>query len=40
MLFFILHRRRMRTYQYAAFTVPDRYDILYGGQKSDAGDDF
>jgi hypothetical protein len=27
----------MRTYQYTAFTVLDRYDIFYGGHKSDAG---
>jgi hypothetical protein len=27
----------MRTYQHTAFTVLDRYDILYGGQKRDAG---
>jgi hypothetical protein len=27
----------MSTYQHTAFTVPDRYDILYGGHKSDAG---
>jgi hypothetical protein len=27
----------MRTYQHTAFIVFDRYDILYGGQKSDAG---
>jgi len=27
----------MRTYQHTAFTVLDRYDILYGGYKSDAG---
>jgi len=27
----------MRTYQYTAFAVLDRYDILYGGHKSDAG---
>jgi hypothetical protein len=25
----------MRTYQYTAFTVLDRYDILEGGLKSD-----
>jgi hypothetical protein len=27
----------MRTYQHTAFTALDRYDILYGGHKSDAG---
>jgi hypothetical protein len=27
----------MRTYQHTAFTVLDRYDILYGGHKSDTG---
>jgi hypothetical protein len=27
----------MRTYQDIAFTVLDRYDILYVGLKSDAG---
>jgi hypothetical protein len=27
----------MRTYQYTAFTVLDRYDILYAAHKSDAG---
>jgi hypothetical protein len=27
----------MRTYQHTAFTVLDRYDILYGRHKSDAG---
>jgi hypothetical protein len=27
----------MRTYQHTAFTVLDRYDVLYGGHKSDAG---
>jgi hypothetical protein len=27
----------MRTYQHTAFTVLDRYDILYGGQEGDAG---
>jgi hypothetical protein len=32
-----IYRRRMRTYQHIAFTVLDRYDILYGGHKSDAG---
>jgi hypothetical protein len=26
----------MRTYQYTAFTVLDRYDVLYAGHKSDA----
>jgi hypothetical protein len=30
----------MRTYQHTAFTDLDRYDILYGGHKSDAGVDF
>jgi len=29
----------MRNYQYTAFTVLDRYDILYGGYKSDTGVD-
>jgi hypothetical protein len=32
-----IHRRRMRTYQHTASAVLDRYDILYGGHKSDAG---
>jgi hypothetical protein len=27
----------MRTYQDTAFTILDRYDILYSGHKSDAG---
>jgi hypothetical protein len=27
----------MRTYQHTAFIVLDRYDILRGGHKSDAG---
>jgi hypothetical protein len=27
----------MRTYQHTAFTVLDRYDVLDGGQKGDAG---
>jgi hypothetical protein len=27
----------MRTYRYTAFTLLDRYDILYAGQKRDAG---
>jgi hypothetical protein len=27
----------MRTYQHTAFNVLDRYDIMYGGHKSDAG---
>jgi hypothetical protein len=27
----------MRTYQHIAVTVLDRYGILYGGHKSDAG---
>jgi hypothetical protein len=27
----------MRTYQLTTFTVLDRYDIFYGGYKSDAG---
>jgi len=27
----------MRTYQHTAFAVLDRYDIFYGGHKSDAG---
>jgi hypothetical protein len=27
----------MRAYQHIAFTVLDRYDILYDGHKSDAG---
>jgi hypothetical protein len=30
----------MRTYQYTAFTVLDRYDMLYAGHKSDVGVDF
>jgi len=32
-----MHRKRMRTYQHTAFAVLDRYDIFYGGHKSDAG---
>jgi hypothetical protein len=32
-----MYRRRMRTYQYTAFTVLDRYDTLYAVHKSDAG---
>jgi hypothetical protein len=32
-----IYRRRMRTYQYTAFTVVDRYDTLYAVHKSDAG---
>jgi len=31
-----MYRRRIRTYQHTAFTVLDRYDILYGGHESDA----
>jgi hypothetical protein len=27
----------MRTYQRAAFAVLDRYDVFYGGHKSNAG---
>jgi len=27
----------MRAYQHTAFSVLDRYDILYGGHKSDTG---
>jgi hypothetical protein len=27
----------VRTYQHTASTVLDRYDVLYGGHKSDAG---
>jgi hypothetical protein len=27
----------MRTYQHTAFAVLDKYDILYGGDKNDAG---
>jgi hypothetical protein len=27
----LIYRRRMRTYQYTAFTVLDRYDMLYAG---------
>jgi hypothetical protein len=34
---YCIYRRRMRTYQHTAFTVLDRYDIFYGGHKSDAG---
>jgi hypothetical protein len=30
----------MRTYQYAVFTILDRYGIVYSGHKSDAGVDF
>jgi len=30
----------MRTYRHTAFAVLDRYDVLYGGHKSDAGVDF
>jgi hypothetical protein len=32
-----IYPRRLRTYQHTAFTVLDRYDILYDGHKSDAG---
>jgi hypothetical protein len=32
-----IHSRRMRTYQHTTFAVIDRYDIFYGGYKSDAG---
>jgi len=32
-----IYRRRMRSYQDTASAVLDRYDILYGGHKSDAG---
>jgi hypothetical protein len=32
-----IHRSRMRTYHNTAFAVLDRYDIFYGGHKSDAG---
>jgi hypothetical protein len=32
-----MDRRRKRTCQHIAFIVLDTYDILYGGQKSDAG---
>jgi hypothetical protein len=31
-----MYGRRIRTYQHTAFTVLDRYDILYGGHESDA----
>jgi hypothetical protein len=31
-----IYRRRMRTYQYTAFTVLDRYGTLYAVHKSDA----
>jgi len=31
-----IHRRRRRTYQHTAFTVLDRYGILYAGHKSEA----
>jgi hypothetical protein len=31
-----MYRRRMRTYQYTAFSVLDRYDTLYAVHKSDA----
>jgi hypothetical protein len=30
----------MRAYQLTDVTALDRYDILYGGEKSDAGVDF
>jgi hypothetical protein len=32
-----IYRRRMRTYHHTVFIVLDRYDILYGGLKSDTG---
>jgi hypothetical protein len=32
-----IYRRGMCTYQHAAFTVLDRYVLLYGEHKSDAG---
>jgi hypothetical protein len=32
-----IYRRRMRIYQYTAFTVLDKYDTLYAIHKSDAG---
>jgi tRNA A58 N-methylase Trm61 len=32
-----IHRRRMRIYQNTASAILHRYDILYGGHKSDAG---
>jgi hypothetical protein len=32
-----IFRRRMRTSQHNAFAALNRYDILYGGHKSDAG---
>jgi hypothetical protein len=32
-----MHHRLMRSYQDTAFAVLGRYDILYGGHKSDAG---
>jgi hypothetical protein len=32
-----IYRRCMSTYQHTAFTVLDRYNILYAGHKSDAG---
>jgi hypothetical protein len=30
----------MRTYQHTAFVDLDRYDVFYGGHKSDVGVDF
>jgi len=32
-----IYRTRLRAYQHIAFTVLDRYDMLFGGHKSDAG---
>jgi hypothetical protein len=35
-----IHRTRMHTYEHTTFAVLDRYDILHGEHKSDAGVDF
>jgi hypothetical protein len=32
-----MYRTRMHSYQDTAFAVLDKYDILYGGHKTDAG---
>jgi hypothetical protein len=32
-----MYRRLMHSYQRNAFTILDRYDIFYGGHKSDVG---
>jgi len=32
-----MYRGRMRTYPHTAFSVLEKYDILYDGYKSDGG---